>query len=254
MVKFVEVSKNFGRKPVLSGVSLEVREGEMIALIGPSGSGKTTLIRMVNGFVVPDSGEVWVMNRKVEYRSRSALKSIRKETAMVYQLFNLVDRLTTLQNVLSGALGRYNSLMETLLSCMGFFKREDVELAMDILRYVGLEEKAYERVDRLSGGQKQRVAIARALMQQPRVLLADEPIASLDPKTGKKIINLLRRINQEKGIAVICVLHHIDMVREYFERVVAIREGRVLFDGRATDLDEGLLEEIYQLEEEACTA
>ncbi|MDW8097690.1 MAG: phosphonate ABC transporter ATP-binding protein [Aquificaceae bacterium] len=250
VVDFEGVSKSFGRHVVLKEISLRIEKGSMTAIIGPSGSGKTTLVSMINGFVAPSTGRVLVEGRQVNYKNPRALKELRKRVGMVYQLFNLVDRLTALQNVLTGALGRYDKLHKSLVATLGFFSREDYAKAMELLDYVGLADKAYHRVDKLSGGQKQRVAIARALMQEPAILLADEPIANLDPKTSRRIMDLFAKINKEKGITVICVLHHVDILKDYFDRIIAVSEGSIYYDGPPHDLDEDLLKEIYKFEEE----
>ncbi|MBF0506706.1 MAG: phosphonate ABC transporter ATP-binding protein [Nitrospirae bacterium] len=240
------INKRFNGRQVLSNLNLRVGSGETVALIGSSGSGKTTLIRTINGFVVPDSGRVAIQGKDIDYRNREALRQTRKRIGMVYQLFNLVERASALDNVMSGALGRMDRGIHLLVSTVGFFQKEDRDKAMDVLRFVGIEDKANERVDRLSGGQKQRVAIARALMQEPELLLADEPVANLDPKTGRKILELFLKINVGKGITVITVLHHIEAVRDHFRRVAAIKDGTVCFDGKVDELTGDHIDYIYK--------
>jgi phosphonate transport system ATP-binding protein len=224
---------------------------EAVALIGPSGAGKTTLIRSINGFVVPDAGAIHVGGREIDYRKKEHLRQTRKRIGMIYQLFNLVERGSAIGNVMSGALGRLDSGFGILLSTLGFFGREEREKAMELLGFVGIQEKAHERVDRLSGGQKQRVAIARALMQEPDLLLADEPVANLDPKSSLKILELLLKINRGKRITLVTVMHHIDFVRNNFDRVVALREGAVCFNASCDALTQDQIDEIYELDEEA---
>lgn len=250
MVKLENIKKQFNGRNVLDGVNMSVTDGESIALIGSSGSGKTTLIRMINGFVIPDSGRITVGGKEIDYRNKEYLRQLRKKIGMIYQLFNLVERSTVLENVLAGALGRFDNGVDLLASTIGIFPKKEIEKAMELIGFVRLEDKIYERVDRLSGGQKQRVAIARALMQDPKLLLADEPIANLDPKTSKQILELLLRINEEKGITLICVLHHIDTVKDFFNRVVALKNGNVYFDGETSFLDDGRIQDIYEFEEE----
>ncbi len=250
MVKVSDLRKQFNGHEVLAGINLRVRKGEPVALIGPSGSGKTTLIRTINGFVVPDAGSVSISGKEIKYRDREALRHTRKKIGMIYQLFNLVERTSVLGNVMAGALGRLDRGVSLLSSTLGFFSKVEREKAMDLLRFVGIEEKAGERVDRLSGGQKQRVAIARALMQEPELLLADEPIANLDPKSSRKILELLFQINQEKKITLITVLHHLDSVRDHFHRVIALKEGAICFDGDTRGLSEHRVQDIYAMEEE----
>jgi phosphonate transport system ATP-binding protein len=250
MVKVTDLCKRFNGQEILAGVNLRVKKGEALALIGPSGSGKTTLIRAINGFVIPDSGSISVGAQEISPNNSESLRQVRKKIGMIYQLFNLVERTSVEINVLAGALGRLDRGFSLLSSTLGFFTREERDKARELLHFVGIEDKARERVDRLSGGQKQRVAIARALMQEPELLLADEPIANLDPKSSRKIIELLFRINQEKKITMITVLHHLDSVRDYFHRVVALKNGSICFDADTRSLNNRRVQFIYELEEE----
>ncbi len=250
MVKVANLRKRFNGLEVLAGINLRVKKGEAVALIGPSGSGKTTLIRTINGFVIPDAGTISVGGEEINYRDPESLRQIRKKIGMIYQLFNLVERTSVQVNVMAGALGRLDRGLSLLSSTVGFFTRREREKARELLSFVGLEDKAGERVDRLSGGQKQRVAIARALMQEPELLLADEPIANLDPKASRKIMELLLRINQEKKITLIAVLHHLDSVRDHFQRVVALKEGAICFDAATRKLNDHRIQDIYTVDEE----
>jgi len=250
MLRVDKVKKSFNGREVLKGVSLNVKESEYVAMIGRSGSGKTTLVRMINGFVVPDAGTVSVKGVPINYRNSEELRQARKRIGMIYQLFNLVDRSTTIDNVLTGALGRKDRGFDLLSSSIGIFPREEKEKALELLKFVGLGERAYQRVDRLSGGEKQRVAIARALMQEPHLLLADEPIANLDPKTSKKILDHLRKVNEDKGITVITILHHLESVKDSFDRVVAMKEGTICYDGNIKDLQPNWMNDIYGTEDE----
>ena len=245
MLQVRKVRKSYNGREVLKGVDLNVKDSEYVAMIGRSGSGKTTLIRAVNGFVIPDEGTISVRGVPINYRNSGALRQARKRIGMIYQLFNLVERSTAMDNVLSGALGRKDAGLDLLSSSIGYFSRDEREKARELLHFVGLEERAYQRVDRLSGGEKQRVAIARALMQEPHLLLADEPIANLDPRTSKKILDLLRKVNEEKGITVITILHHLESVKDHFDRVVALKEGAICFDGRICELSPDWITDIY---------
>ena len=250
MIRVANLRKHFNGSRVLQGINLSVGKGEPVALIGPSGSGKTTLIRTINGFVVPDAGTISVGGQEIKFHNPESLRQSRKRIGMIYQLFNLVERTSVEVNVLAGALGRLDRGVSLLSSTLGLFSRTEREKARELLGFVGLDDKAGERVDRLSGGQKQRVAIARALMQEPEVLLADEPVANLDPKTSKKIMDLLLRINWEKKITLITVLHHLDYVRNHFDRVVALKDGEVCYDANTRSLNETHLQDIYAFDEE----
>lgn len=249
MIKLKNVSKKYKGINVLDSINLQIKRGEAVALIGPSGSGKTTLTRTINGFVVPDLGEVKIDGIKIDYSNKRALREIRKRIGMIYQLFNLVERTSVMENVLAGSLGRYDNGFGLILSTIGLFNKGDIDKAKELLHYVGLENKKFERVERLSGGEKQRVAIARALMQNPDILIADEPIANLDPKTSKRIIELLLRINEERNITLLCVLHNLDTVEDNFKRVVALNNGRIMYDGATSLLNRSELLSIYETEE-----
>lgn len=242
------IQKSFGNNLVIKGLDLEIDRGSMVAIVGPSGSGKTTLLRMINGFVIPDEGKVYVNGEELNL---SNVRRIRKKVGMVYQLFNLVERLSVLENVLIGSLGRYDGILTSILPVVGFFPKREREKALEILDFVGLYNKAYERVDRLSGGQKQRVAIARALMQEPSILLADEPVANLDPRTGRVIMELFTRINRERGITVVCVLHHVEYLKDFFNRAVALADGVIIYDGPTTEISNKVLRELYNIEAES---
>jgi phosphonate transport system ATP-binding protein len=250
VVKIEALQKTYNGTAVLKDISLTIQSAEGIALIGPSGSGKTTLIRSINGFVVPDQGIIWVDGKQIDHKAKKQLRETRKRIGMIYQLFNLVERRSAIANVLTGALGRLDRGLPFFLSVAGWFNREEREKALGLLRFVGLEERADERVDRLSGGEKQRVAIARALMQEPDLLLADEPVANLDPKSSHRILDLLLRVNQEKRITLVTVLHHLGYVRDHFDRVVALKEGQIRFDGDSAALTQGHLSDIYAFDEE----
>ncbi len=217
----------------LSDVNIEVREGEFLVIIGLSGSGKSTLLRCIGRLLKPTSGEIRILGEPVV--------GIRRDVAMIFQNFNLVPRLSALTNVLTGRLA-YTGLWRSITR---WFKSEDIEKALAALKLVGLEEKANARADQLSGGQQQRVAIARALNQNPRLLLADEPVASLDPATSHAVMDYLRKANKELGITVVCNLHFLSLVREYASRVIALKDGKIVFEGSPQEINDDWFKKIY---------
>jgi phosphonate transport system ATP-binding protein len=241
-----DISKTFqGGRRALDELRLTVGPGEMVALIGASGSGKSTLLRHIAGLALADrgSGEIHVHDRVVQQIGRGArdLRAIRAQIGFVFQQFNLVGRLSVLTNVLVGTLAR----MPLWRSLPGWFSREDKRRALEALSRVGIGDFAWQRASTLSGGQQQRAAIARALVQGARVLLADEPIASLDPESARRVMEILQRINREDGITVVVSLHQVEMASRFCRRIVALKAGRVVFDGAPAALNAALLAEIY---------
>ena len=225
----------------LDDVTLDIGTGEFVVLIGLSGSGKSTLLRCINRLIEPTSGRIVFDGIDVTRAGRTELRRIRRRMGMVFQQFNLVRRSSVFQNVLSGRLG-YRSTWRTIASRPS---RAYIELGFENLARVGIMDKAYARADALSGGQQQRVGIARALMQRPQLMLADEPVASLDPATSHSVMKYLEEINKKDGITVICSLHFLSLARRYGTRVIALKAGRVAFDGRPRDIDERRFKEIY---------
>src|SRR5437762_8929098 len=218
----------------LDGISLDIQRGEFVVLIGLSGSGKSTFLRCINRLVEPTSGQVIFDGTDVTLASSRDLRRIRRRIGMIFQQFNLVKRSSVFANVLAGRLG-YRSPWRTIASKPS---REDVALAFENLERVSILEKAYVRADALSGGQQQRVGIARALMQQPQLMLADEPVASLDPATSHSVLRYLEEINKTDGLTVICSLHLRSPARRYRTRRIALKAGRVAFDGKPAEIDE----------------
>jgi phosphonate transport system ATP-binding protein len=210
----------------------------MLAIIGLSGAGKSTFLRCVNRLVEPTSGIMLVEGRNVV---RADFRQLRQGIGMIFQQFNLVKRLSVLKNVLTGRL----ACVPVAASWFHRFSPEDVDIAFDCLQRVGIEDKAYDRADNLSGGQQQRVAIARALAQRPRIMLADEPVASLDPETSRVVLGYLRRINQDDGITTIVNLHQLEYAREYADRIIGFRHGQVVFDGAPGEVNEDVYQTIY---------
>ncbi|MFC7288792.1 phosphonate ABC transporter ATP-binding protein [Herminiimonas glaciei] len=242
MIKIRSLTKQYGKNVVLRGIDLDVVPGEFLVVLGPSGAGKSTLLRCINGLITPSGGELSVAGfDATNTASRRNLRGLRQQVAMIFQHHNVVPRLSVLKNVLTGRLGQ----VSTLSSLLQLFSRQDVALAMDCLRRVELEHKAGERTDALSGGQRQRVGIARALAQRPKVILADEPIASLDPKTARLVLQYLRDACRELGITVICNLHQVEHAREFGDRIVGLAGGKLVFDGRSNELRDSHINLIY---------
>jgi len=223
----------------LKGVSLEIPTGQFVAVIGLSGSGKSTLLRCINRLIDPTSGKVFL--DEVDITAATDLRPIRRRIAMIFQHFNLVKRSTVLTNVLSGRLGYVGSLASAFHS----FGAQDYADARACLDRVGLAEKEDQRADTLSGGQQQRVGIARALMQRPEVILADEPVASLDPATAHSVLDHLEQMNRKDGMTVLCNLHFLSLARRYADRVVALKAGEIVFDGTPEEIDDARFKEIY---------
>jgi phosphonate transport system ATP-binding protein len=224
----------------LDDVSLQVRDGEFVVLIGLSGSGKSTLLRCINRLIEPTGGQIVLDGVDVTAAQGADLRKIRRSVGMIFQQFNLVKRSSVLTNVLTGRLG-YVSQWQAMLAHFG---EEDYRRALANLERVGLKDRAQQRADRLSGGQQQRVAIARALMQEPSIMLADEPVASLDPATSHSVLKYLQQINRE-GMTVICSLHFLSLARTYGTRVIALKAGRLMFDGLPSQIDEERFKSIY---------
>ncbi len=230
----------------LQDVSFEVADGEFLAIIGLSGSGKSTLLRCINRLVEPTSGKIYLDGEDLTAASGAGIRRLRRKIGMVFQQFNLVKRSSVYTNVLSGRLGYVN----TFASLLHLFSAADRARALACLEQVGLSEKAYVRADSLSGGQQQRVGIARALMQEPKLILADEPVASLDPVLAHSILKYLELLNKERGITVLCSLHYLDLVHRYATRAIALKDGRLVFEGLPQAIDDAQFKAIYGQEAE----
>ena len=240
-----DVSKTFGARKALNGVSVEVGAGEMVALIGPSGSGKSTLLRSITGLQTIDAGKgtIEVFGQTVQKNGRitGQVRAARQKLGMIFQQFNLVGRLSLFSNVMLGALGRIPGWKGVL----GVWPSADKLKAMEALHRVGVSDYAAQRANTLSGGQQQRGAIARALVQGAQAILADEPVASLDPVSARKVMELLVELNQRDGLGVIVTLHQVDYAIRYCDRVIALKAGQIVYDGPATGLDTKQLIDIY---------
>jgi len=241
MLAIRELTKRFGGQTAVDRVTIEVDRPVMVGVIGRSGAGKSTLLRMVNRLTDATDGAIHFEGRDVTALTGAAKRAWQSDCAMIFQQFNLVPRLDVVSNVLHGTLNRRS----TLATMFNLYPQSDIHMAIDILERLGIAEHASKRAEALSGGQQQRVAIARALMQDPRILLADEPIASLDPMNAQIVMDDLRRIHEEDGRMVVANLHTLDTARRYCDRVVGMRDGRVVFDGTPEQLTTGAARDIY---------
>jgi len=241
MLKLTNVSRRFGAKTAVDGVSLEIPAGQMVGVIGRSGAGKSTLLRMINRLIDVSEGSIEFDSARVSSLRGQALRDWQRDCAMIFQQFNLVPRLDVITNVMLGRLNRRN----TILSLLQIFSEEEQLMALKALERLDIAQTAGQWAQTLSGGQQQRVAIARALMQEPRVILADEPIASLDPRNARIVMDSLAAINEEQGITVITNLHTLDTARAYCERIVGMAAGRVVFDGTPEQLTTEVARQLY---------
>ena len=241
MLQITALTKAFAGKTAVDRATLRIDGPAMIGIIGRSGAGKSTLLRMLNGLTPASSGEITFQGKAVTGLKAAALRDWQARCAMIFQQFNLVPRMDVVSNVLHGTLNKRS----TITTLFNLFPREDITRAIAILDRLGIAEQATKRAEALSGGQQQRVAIARALMQDPAIILADEPIASLDPMNAQIVMDALRRIHDEDGRTVICNLHTLDTARRYCDRVIGMQAGRIVFDGRPDQLTTGVARDIY---------
>lgn len=242
MIQFQNVSKVYNNGTVgLNNINLTIQPGEFVVIVGLSGAGKSTLLRSVNRLHEITDGQILIDGNSITAARGAQLRRMRRGIGMIFQSFNLVKRVSVLRNVLSGRVG-YHSTLRTML---GLFPQADIELSLKALERVNIREKAYARADELSGGQQQRVSIARALAQEAKIILADEPVASLDPLTTRQVMDDLKRINQDLGITTIVNLHFIDLAREYATRIIGLRAGSVVFDGPVSEATDERFSEIY---------
>ena len=243
MLRVEKLSKTYDDgTEALKGVSFTAEPGEFIVILGKSGSGKSTLLRCINRLVEPTCGKVFLGDDEITGASPSVLRKLRRKIGMIFQQYNLVDRLTVWTNTMTGDLGTLSSWM----GLAGYFPGESIKRAQKHLEQVGVGDKVNGRADALSGGQQQRVGIARALMQNPQLILADEPLSSLDPASAKSIMELLKEINEKNGVTIICNLHLPDLAREYGHRVLALKQGEIVFEGAPESLDENTMDLFYE--------
>jgi phosphonate transport system ATP-binding protein len=244
MLQIEGLTRRYGSKAAVDSVSLEIDAGKFIGVIGRSGAGKSTLLRMINRLETPSSGGVRFGDVEVTRLTGAALAAWRARCAMIFQQFNLVGRLDVLTNVLIGRVNR----VSTLRSVLQLWSEQDIALALSALEQLDIAGLAAQRADSISGGQQQRVAIARALVQEPEIILADEPIASLDPRNTRIVMDALQRINRHHGITVLCNLHSLDLARTYCDRLVGMAHGRVVFEGAPAELTDAAARNLYGIE------
>ena len=246
LLSIKNVSKKYNNGTnALKNISFDVEKGEFISVIGPSGSGKSTLLRSINKMIDISQGSILFEDKNIENLKKTQIELVRREIGMIFQSYNLVERLTVIENVLHGRLG-YKSIIAGIL---GIYSEEEKKEAFSFLEKVNMTKYAYQKCSELSGGQKQRVGIARAIMQKPKLLLCDEPIASLDPKTAENIMDYLKKIVTELKITCIVNLHQVDIAKKYSDRIIALNKGEKIFDDKAERLTEKMVEFIYKDEE-----
>ncbi|MDD3068071.1 MAG: phosphonate ABC transporter ATP-binding protein [Acholeplasmataceae bacterium] len=242
MIKFENVGKTYPNGvQALKGVNLEIGDGEFVAIIGLSGAGKSTLLRSINKMHAITEGKLFIDDIEISSIKGKDLRMLRRSIGMIFQSFNLVKRMSVFNNVLTGRVA-YHPTFKTLF---GLFPKEDKILALESLETMGILEKAFSRADQLSGGQMQRVALARALAQKPKIILADEPVASLDPITTVQVMDDFARINRDFKITIIANMHHVDLALKYATRIIGIKNGEVVYDGPSTDINDEMLVQIY---------
>ena len=246
LLSIKNVSKKYNNGTnALKNISFDVEKGEFISIIGPSGSGKSTLLRSINKMIDISQGSILFEDKNIENLKKTQIELVRREIGMIFQSYNLVERLTVIENVLHGRLG-YKSVIAGIL---GIYSEEEKKEAFNFLEKVNMTKYAYRKCNELSGGQKQRVGIARAIMQKPKLLLCDEPIASLDPKTAENIMDYLKKIVSELKITCIVNLHQVDIAKKYSDKVIALNKGEKIFDDKTERLTDDMIEFIYKDEE-----
>ena len=243
-VNELRVRYNAKSKEILKGISFDVEENDFFAIIGPSGAGKSTLIRCINRLVEPNSGKINFKGTEITGISNRQLRIVRRDIGMIFQEFNLIDRMSVMDNVLSGRLG-YTGNFRSLFK---IFPRKEIEKALNLLDRVGLSDQADKRADELSGGQRQRVGIARALIQDPKLLLVDEPTSALDPKISREIMGLIKEMATELNVPCLCNIHDVQLAMEFCNKIIGIKDGVKMFDGTTESLNKEKLDEIYLME------
>lgn len=242
MIKMKNLTLGYKKEKILDKLSLKIKEGEFIGIIGPSGAGKSTLLMSVVGGIKVFNGEFEVLGFDMDNIKKKDLISLREQIGIIFQGYNLVDRLSVLDNVISGMLKD----IPMARAIIKYYKEKELKKVQKLLEIVDIQKHSSKRCDELSGGQRQRVAIARALASEPKIILADEPISALDQKSAKKVMEILEKINKELKVTIIANLHHLEIAEKYCTRIIGINSGRVIFDGKASELTEKILEKIYE--------
>jgi len=246
LLQIERLSKNYGATKALKNISLTIHEGEFVAIIGPSGAGKSTFIRCLNRLIEPSEGTIQLNDTNIVKARGQALRSVRTNIAMIFQNYNLVERSSVLENVLHGRLGH----MTAWQSFWHRYEENDKRRAINLLKHVGLEREIWKRADDLSGGQKQRVGVCRALLQEPSLILADEPIASLDPTASQTVMDILHSECKNRNIACLVNLHQVDVAKRYADRIIGIRSGEVVLDTSPSQLTEDMIHRLYEVKTE----
>ncbi len=243
-VKNLKIRYSRSGPDILKGVSIKVNPGDFFAIIGPSGAGKSTLIRCINRLVEPTGGDVILKGKNITEMGKRELRKARRDMAMIFQEFNLVERMSVMDNVLSGRLG----YVGTFRSLLRMYPQKEIQRALELLDKVGLSDFVDKRADALSGGQRQRVGIARALIQDPQILLVDEPTSSLDPKIAREVMGMIKTMSEELHVPVLCNIHDVQLALEFSNKVVGLQDGEKKFDGPTKEVNQSTLEEIYNME------
>jgi phosphonate transport system ATP-binding protein len=247
ILEISQLKKRYGKETLaLNGINLKVEKGEFIAVIGPSGAGKSTLLRCINRLIEPTEGSIEFLGQRVDKTNKKELRIIRSKMGMIFQHYNLVDRLSVLENVLHGRLG----YMGSLSGVFNRYSEEEKQIAIELLCKVGLEKEIFKRADELSGGQKQRVGVCRALAQKPELILADEPIASLDPRSSTIVMDAIYKNCTDQGIACLVNLHQVDVAKKYATRIIGVKSGKIVYDGQANELTENMIHYLYEGKEQ----
>lgn len=246
MIKMKNLTLGYKKEKILDKLNLKIKEGEFIGIIGPSGAGKSTLLMSVVGGIKVFNGEFEVLNYNMDNIKKKDLVKLREQIGIIFQGYNLVDRLSVLDNVISGMLKD----IPMARAVIKYYKEKELKKVQKLMEIVDIQKHSSKRCDELSGGQRQRVAIARALASEPKIILADEPISALDQKSAKKVMEILEKINKELRVTIIANLHHLEIAEKYCTRIIGINSGRVIFDGKASELNDKILEKIYEGEKE----